>query len=162
VGARGRALAAAAEGRLDEASEGIADALGDQEDLPMPFEVARTWLAAGAIERRRRRKRAARELLERAVAAFDDLEAPLWADKARAELARVSGRRPGGQALTETERRVAALVAEGLANKEVAAALFVTVHTVEAHLSRIYRKLGVRSRRDLARALTAPEATVEP
>jgi DNA-binding CsgD family transcriptional regulator len=162
AGARGRALADAAEGRLDEASEAVGDALRHQAELPMPFEVARTLLVAGAIERRRRQKRTARELLERAVATFDDLDAPLWADKARAELARVSGRRPGGQALTETERRVAALVAEGLANKEVAAALFVTVHTVEAHLSRIYRKLGVRSRRDLARALTAPEATVEP
>jgi DNA-binding CsgD family transcriptional regulator len=130
----------------------------------MPFEVARTLLAEGVIERRRKQKRAARESLERAAAVFDDLGAKLWADKARAELARVSGRRPGGHELTETERRVAALVAEGLANKEVAAALFVTVHTVEAHLSRIYRKLGIRSRRELARMLTGPapdETTAE-
>jgi DNA-binding NarL/FixJ family response regulator len=125
-------------------------------------EVARTLLAAGVIQRRRRQKRAARELLEEAAAVFDELGATLWADKARAELARVSGRRPQGQELTETERRVATLVADGLANKEVAAALFVTVHTVEAHLSRIYRKLGIRSRRELARVLAAPgEATAE-
>jgi DNA-binding CsgD family transcriptional regulator len=124
--------------------------------------VARTLLAAGVIERRQKQKRAARELLERAAAAFDDLEAKLWADKARAELARVSGRRPEGKGLTETELRVATLVAQGLANKEVAAALFVTVHTVEAHLSRIYRKLDIRSRRELSGALAAAgEATAE-
>jgi DNA-binding CsgD family transcriptional regulator len=164
AGARGRALAAAAEGALDEASEAVDHALRSQVDLPMPFEVARTLLAAGVIERRRKQKRPARELLERAAAIFDELGASLWADKARAELARVSGRRPESQELTETERRVATLVAEGLANKEVAATLFVTVHTVEAHLSRIYRKLGIRSRRDLARVLAAPgpdEATAE-
>jgi DNA-binding CsgD family transcriptional regulator len=163
AGARGRALAAAAEGKTDEASEAIGIALARQEDLSMPFETARTLLAAGLIERRRRQKRAARELLERAAAVFDELGARLWADKARAELARVSGRRPEGQELTATERRVATLVAEGLANKEVAAALFVTVHTVEAHLSRIYRKLGIHSRRDLARVPAAPsgEATAE-
>jgi DNA-binding CsgD family transcriptional regulator len=162
AGARGRGLAAAAEGALDEASEAVDHALRCQADLPMPFEVARTLLAAGVIQRRRRQKRAARELLEEAAAVFDELGATLWADKARAELARVSGRRPQGQELTETERRVATLVADGLANKEVAAALFVTVHTVEAHLSRIYRKLGIRSRRELARVLAAPgEATAE-
>ena len=155
AGARGLAPAAAAEGGLDEASEAVGRALLHQTKLPMPFEVARTLLAAGVIARRRRQKRAARELLEQAAAAFERLEASLWADKARAELARVSGRRPEGRELTETERRVAALVAQGLANKEVAAALFVTVHTVEAHLSRIYRKLEIRSRRELAGALEA-------
>jgi DNA-binding CsgD family transcriptional regulator len=162
AGARGRGLTASAEGALDEASEAVGHALRCQADLPMPFEAARTLLAAGVIQRRRRQKRAARELLEEAAAVFDELSATLWADKARAELARVSGRRPQGQELTETERRVATLVSDGLANKEVAAALFVTVHTVEAHLSRIYRKLGIRSRRELARVLGAPgEGTAE-
>jgi hypothetical protein len=79
----------------------------------MPFEVVRTLLVAGAIERRRRRKRAAREFLERAAADFDDLGARLWAERARTELARVSGRRPEGQELTETERRVATLSRTG-------------------------------------------------
>jgi DNA-binding CsgD family transcriptional regulator len=155
AGARGRAVAAAAQGDLDEAMQAIGTALEHGATLPMPFEVARTLLAAGVIERRRRKKRAARELLEQAATAFDGLGTPLWADKARAELARVSGRQPGGKELTETERRVAALVAKGLANKEVAAALFVTVHTVEAHLSRIYRKLDIHSRRELVHVLAA-------
>jgi DNA-binding CsgD family transcriptional regulator len=74
----------------------------------------------------------------------------LWADKARAELARIGGRALSPLALTQTEGRVAALVAAGSTNREVADALFVSVHTVEANLKRIYRKLGIRSRTELA------------
>ena len=82
---------------------------------------------------------------------FEELGAALWAAKARAELASIGGRAPSSDELTPAEKRVAALVAEGQTNREVAAALFVTDHTVEFHLSRIYRKLGVRSRAELAR-----------
>jgi len=77
----------------------------------------------------------------------------LWADKARAELARIGGRGPAGVELTETERRIADLVAEGKSNKEIAAALFVTVNTVEGHLSHAYAKVGVRSRGELVHRL---------
>ena len=79
----------------------------------------------------------------------------LWAEKARAELARIGGRPPATGDLTPTERRVAELVAEGRSNKEVAAALFVSVKTVEANLTRIYAKLGVHSRTEMARELAA-------
>jgi DNA-binding NarL/FixJ family response regulator len=119
----------------------------------MPFERARTLLALGAIQRRAKRKRAARESLEQALAIFEELAATLWADKARGELAQISGRAPSRGELTPTEERVALLVAEGRTNKEVAAALFVTDRTVEYHLSHIYAKLGVRSRAELARRL---------
>ena len=61
-----------------------------------------------------------------------------------AELRRISGRRTPSEELTETERRVAELAAQGRTNKEIAAELFMGVSTVEAHLSRVYRKLGVR------------------
>ena len=71
----------------------------------------------------------------------------------RSELARIGGRAPGRGELTEAESRIAALVAEGRTNREVAAALFVTVHTVEGALTRVYRKLGVRSRSELAHRL---------
>jgi DNA-binding CsgD family transcriptional regulator len=73
--------------------------------------------------------------------------------QARDELARIGGRQPSQGGLTEAERRIATLVAEGRPNREVAAALFLTEHSVEATLTRIYRKLGVRSRAALARLL---------
>ena len=99
-------------------------------------------------------KRPAREALERALAGFEQLGARLWADKARAELARVGGRPPATGELSETERRIAALAAEGRSNKEIATALFVTPKTVGTQLSRIYRKVGVHSRTELARRLS--------
>ena len=74
-----------------------------------------------------------------------------WADAARAELSRVGARRPQGAGeLTPTERRVAELAATGLANKEIAQELVVTVNTVEFHLSNTYAKLGIRGRAQLA------------
>jgi len=80
---------------------------------------------------------------------------PGWAEHARSELARVGGRRaPQTGELTPAERRVAELAADGLANKEIAQALFVTVRTVEVHLKHAYAKLGIRSRTQLARRLS--------
>jgi DNA-binding CsgD family transcriptional regulator len=70
--------------------------------------------------------------------------------RAAEELERAAPGRAGGE-LTATERRVAALVAEGRKNREIAQALFMSVATVEAHLTRIYRKLDLRSRSELAR-----------
>jgi DNA-binding NarL/FixJ family response regulator len=96
------------------------------------------------------RRGAARTSLEHALAVFDRLPAPLWATKARAELARIGGRAPSRGALTPSEERVAALVAEGRTNREVAADLFITERTVEAALTRVYGKLSVRSRTELA------------
>jgi DNA-binding NarL/FixJ family response regulator len=100
-----------------------------------------------------KQKRAARASLEAALASFEQLGARLWAEKARAELKRIGGRAPGGDALTATEWRVAELVAEGHPNKEIAAALFVTVKAVEANLTRIYAKLGIHSGTELAHLL---------
>ena len=102
------------------------------------------------MERRAKRKREARDTLTKALAVFDDLGAPLWAEKTSAELARIGGRAPSSQELTPTEERVAALVAGGSTNREAADSLFISIHTVEANLKRIYRKLGVRSRTELA------------
>ena len=76
------------------------------------------------------------------------------AEKTRAELARIGGRPPSSDELTPTEQRIAALVAEGKTNKEVAAILVVADRTVESALTQIYRKLDVRSRTELARKLT--------
>jgi DNA-binding CsgD family transcriptional regulator len=74
---------------------------------------------------------------------------PLWAERARAELGRIGGR-ASSDGLTPTEQRVADLVAQGRSNKEVAAELFVSVRTVEANLTRVYAKLGIRSPSELA------------
>jgi DNA-binding NarL/FixJ family response regulator len=108
-------------------------------------------LVLGAAQRRARERRAARESLSEALGIFESLGAPLWADKARAELGRIGGRTPANGALTPAEQRIAELVARGLTNREVAAELILAVHTVEATLTRIYGKLGVRSRTELAR-----------
>lgn len=109
----------------------------------------------GRTQRRAKRRGAARKTLEDALARFEGVGAPLWAEQARAELARIGGRAPSRGDLTEAERRIAALVAEGRTNREVAAALFLTEHSVETALTRIYRKLGVRSRAELAHHLAA-------
>ena len=110
-------------------------------------------MSLGVVRRQASQKKAAREALEQALAIFDEMGARLWAEKARAELGRIGGRRAGGDDLTETEARVADLAAAGKSNKEIAAALFMGVSTVEAHLSHVYRKLGIRSRAGLGGAL---------
>jgi len=150
VAARGRALVAAARGDHDAARAHIERALLAR---LQPFEFARTLLAVGTIERRAKRRAGAREALTAALELFDGLGAALWAEHAAAELARIPGRGRASTELTETERRVAELVAQGLSNKEVAARLFVSVRAVEANLSKVYAKLGVRSRTQLAAKL---------
>jgi DNA-binding CsgD family transcriptional regulator len=115
-----------------------------------PFEHARALLVQGKLERRAKRKRAAREALQGAADIFAALPAPLWHAKAQQELQRLGVRKDPDQ-LTETEARIAKLAAQGLSNPEIAAAVFVSRKTVEANLSKAYRKLGVRSRVELAR-----------
>jgi DNA-binding CsgD family transcriptional regulator len=148
--ARCRALMLAARGDLAGASAAADEAVRVHGHLPLPFELGRTLLVRGVVERRAKRKREARDTLTKALEIFDGLGAALWAGKTRAELARIGGRASSSLALTPTEGRVAALVASGSTNREAAEALFVSVHTVEANLKRIYRKLGVRSRTELA------------
>ncbi len=142
-----------ARGHVDSALARFEEAVAGQDVLPLPLERARTLLALGTAQRRAQHRRAARETLERATAIFRGLGAQLWAAKAEAELGRIGGRAPSPDGLTPGELRVAALVAEGRSNKEVAAALVVSVHTVEAALTSIYRKLHVHSRTEMARRL---------
>jgi DNA-binding NarL/FixJ family response regulator len=145
-------LILAAEGDLEAALAAYARALRVHAHLPQPFDLARTLLALGRAQRRARERRAARETLRRALAIFEELGAELWAEKARAELGRIGGRAASRDDLTPAEQRVAELVAEGKKNREVAAELVVSVHTVESTLTQVYRKLGVRSRTELARS----------
>jgi DNA-binding CsgD family transcriptional regulator len=119
-----------------------------------PFAAARTALARGDALRRAGRRVESRELLEDARARFELLGAKAWEEQAASALAR-SGRvlrkeQAQRDELTPAELEVASLVSEGKRNKEIAAALWMSEKTVEAHLSRIYRKLGVRNRAELA------------
>jgi len=153
ITARCRALLLAARGDLAGAQASFDRALAEHERTVDPFQLGRTLLALGATQRRAKQRGAARMTLEHALTIFETVGAPLWAEKARAELRRIGGRAPSGGELTEAERRIAALVAEGRTNREVAAALFITEHTVEGALTRAYQKLGVHSRAELTARL---------
>jgi DNA-binding CsgD family transcriptional regulator len=153
--ARSRALLAAATGDFPDAFAALERAFKLHEGLGQPLELARTHLVMGTIQRRGRQKRAARDSLQAALSSFEELGAPLWAERARTELARIGGRAPATNALTPTEQRVAELVAAGGTYREVADALFISPKTVQWNLSKIYRKLGIRSRAQLATGLAA-------
>jgi len=150
---RGHGLVAAASGAHDAAIAAFERAVEQHGRTTMPFERARTLLHLGAAQRRAKRKRDARDTLSEARRVFDALGALPWSQRAGEELARIGGRRPGGPGLTATERRIATEAAHGRSNREIAAALFLSERTVEANLTRAYRKLGVRSRAQLARQL---------
>jgi DNA-binding CsgD family transcriptional regulator len=151
---RARGLIRGAEGRHEEAIDDHRAALPEFAAAGHPVEHARTLLALGTAQRRAKQRGAARESLQAALAAFSELGAVLWAERAEAEIARLGGRRAGDRdELTESERRIAELAAAGRPNKEIAAALFVSERTVESNLTRAYRKLGVRSRTELARRI---------
>jgi len=126
----------------------------------MPFERARTLLTLGRRLHRAGRRAEARERLREALAGFERLGAAAWAAQAQSEL-RAAGarRRPAhDDTLTAQELRVAAAVARGAANREIAAELFLTLKTVEFHLRHIYRKLGVGSRSQLVATLASNPA----
>jgi DNA-binding CsgD family transcriptional regulator len=146
-------LLLAAEGQTDHAFEAFESSLRTLHGIQAPFERARTLLAQGTVQRRAKQRRAARESLHAAIAGFEELGATPWAEKAHGELHRIGGRPASADKLTPTEQRVAALVAEGRSNREVAEALFVTPRTVEWNLTKVYAKLGVRSRAQLVRQM---------
>jgi DNA-binding CsgD family transcriptional regulator len=150
TGARSRALLLAAEGDLTGAHAALERALAAHERLAQPFELGRTLLALGTVQRRQGEKRAARQTLEQARSIFDQLGARLWAERARGELRRIGGRAASSGQLSETEARIVALVCAGQTNEQVARALSLSAKTVAWNLSKVYRKLGVRSRTELA------------
>ena len=151
------ALAASARGDHVGARLAIEAALQAHIDLPEPFEHARTLQLSGRVERSARNWGAARAVLVDALERFDALGAGGWAERTAADLARLPGRRPAdAHELTTREREIAELVAGGLANKEVATRLFVSLRTVEATLTKVYAKLEVRSRTELAGRLDRP------
>ncbi len=157
MGLRCHALIEATRGSISASSELLRHALAVHDRLPMPFERARTQLLLGQVLRRAGHRNDARHELAAAHATFHRLGTPVQAAQAAAELASLGGRRQQTNELTPGERRIAELVVAGRTNREVAETTFTSVRTVESHLARIYRKLDVRSRTELAvRLATAP------
>ena len=149
---RARALVLSAGGDHAGAVRAADEAVEIQSGVQMPFRAARSWFTLGEVRRRSRQKATSRAAFQSALDLFTDLGARIWVERTQTELGRVASRRPAGSSLTDTERRVAELAAAGETNREIADALFMSVHTVEAHLTRIFRALGVHSRTELARA----------
>jgi DNA-binding CsgD family transcriptional regulator len=148
---RGDGLAALAAGERN-AHAALNEAAASFDALGYRLDAARSWLWHGRALQRAGRRPAAADAFAEARDRFLDMGARPWAEQAAADLERVAPGRTTG-ALTDDEARIAALVIDGRRNREIAASLFVSVATVEAHLTRIYRKLGVRSRSELSRRL---------
>lgn len=153
-----QARAARALGLVEDDEQKFLEALEWHERTLDVFQAARTRLVYGAWLRRVRRRVDAREQLRRAVAAFDQLGASGWADQAAAELkatGETARRREPSTAddLTPQERQIARLLAEGHSTRSVAARLFLSPKTVEYHLRKVYTKLGIHSRPELAEIL---------
>ncbi|MFF5702987.1 AAA family ATPase [Streptomyces sp. NPDC012794] len=150
---RARGLCLSAQGEPERAVallEATAERFGA---LGLPLEHGRTLLALARVERRRRRRAPARDALRAAAELFEAAGAAPWLELARENAPESCGPHPGVEALTEAEARLALLVAGGASNQEAAAKLFLSVKTVESRLTRIYQKLDVRSRAQLATAL---------
>lgn len=150
---RCRAILLAAEGHLQEALAALDCAQKGYGALGLPLALGRTLLVKGRILRRARERRAAKDVLEEALRLFEGLGARLWAAKVTAELSHLDRVNSVHAGLTPTEARVAELAAAGRTNREIAEELFVGVKSVEAHLSRVYSKLAVRSRTQLGAVL---------
>ena len=154
-GLRVRGLIEAGEGN----TEGLEAAIACLRRGDAKLDLARALVDLGAALRRNGERAAARAPLQEGMGVAYRRGACVLVERARTEL-HAAGARPrravrsGVDALTPSERRVASLAAEGLANAEIAQALFVTVRTVEMHLSAAYRKLGIPSRAELPAALT--------
>ncbi|WP_235892457.1 ATP-binding protein [Mycolicibacterium hodleri] len=150
TGARCRSMWWAAQGELDQAMRSVTTALTEHDRLAMPFERARTLILLGQLQRRLRLKHAAAETLGEALREFERMGAPLWADRVRDEIDRTKVATSQKATLTATEQKIAELATSGMTNRDIASTLFVSLKTVEANLTQIYRKLGIRSRAQLA------------
>lgn len=163
---RAEALLHAERGEFDLGVAALQAGVKTFEKLGQPIEQGHTLLTLSQLERRRRRTAAARAAATEALALLTRIGAKPWIEQAVRTLAWVDGtgpdlpsvakaKAPSGvlSALTPTEARIAQMVREGASNREIAAKMFLSVKTVEATLTRIYRKLGVRSRTQLSSRL---------
>ncbi|WP_345637680.1 AAA family ATPase [Rugosimonospora acidiphila] len=148
---RADAVLLAAGGDPRSAAEGLAQRLHRWAAHPYPIELARGWHTLGTIERRAHRRGAAREALTEAIGRYSAAGAGPWRAVAEGELARLDGARGAG--LSETERRIVELVRSGATNREIARSTFLSIKAVEANLTRLYRRFGVRGRDQLAQGI---------
>lgn len=148
AGWRARGVLLATRGELGEAVRAFSEA-AELTPSDMAWEIARSELERGLVQRRAGERRAAHASLDRAQELFRGVGATGWAARAALEAQRVPMRRGTGDGLTPAERRVAELSGSGRTNRDVAAALFLSPKTVEANLARIYRKLGISTRAEL-------------
>jgi DNA-binding CsgD family transcriptional regulator len=154
VADRCRGLLLAARRDLPGAIDALDAALAAHAQRPIPAEVGRTLLEKGSLQRRAKRKSAAKQSLEEALAILEPLGAALWVARARDELGRIGLRRTAaGNGPTPAQQRVAELLATGASNREIAGMLHMSLRSVESHLTSLYRQFGVRSRAQLAAKL---------
>ena len=158
---RSRALLAAQRADLPEARELLETALVVDRRTD-PVETGRTLLALATVQRRSNQRATARATGQRALTSFTAVHAAAWADRAKVELQRLDGATATLEELTPMETEVAHLIADGRTNGEIASTLYVSPKTVEAHLTHIYRKLGLRSRTELAGRVTAQRTPLVP
>ncbi|HWC15302.1 MAG TPA: LuxR C-terminal-related transcriptional regulator, partial [Actinomycetota bacterium] len=159
---RCRALVLSAAGDVPAALTAVEAGVEHPQASELPFELGRTLLVKGQLHRRMKQKRRAKGALTHALEIFKRLGSPPWADRARDEIERLGLRPPAPLDLTPTERRIAELAATGLTNREVAKAAFMSPKTVEANLSRVYRKLGIRSRAELGARMSQGAGSPTP
>lgn len=157
VAGRCRALLHAATGDLESALADVERAMAQHDRIDIPVERGRTLLVWGRLLRRAGRRAQAKRVLTEALDVFEQTGTLAWAGRVAAELSRLGTRRTDPGRLTPTETLVANLAVSGLSNQEIGKRAFLTVKAVEANLTRIYRKLGIRSRGGLARALETTE-----
>jgi DNA-binding CsgD family transcriptional regulator len=142
--------------------ESVLAELAEKGEPMPPFDRARAQLVAGRLHRRARAKAAARQALDAAIAGFEQLGATAWVERAQSERDRIGGRPPAPTELTATETQVAKAAAGGATTREIAETLFLSPKTVEANLTRIYRKLGIRSRAELGAMMSRGDPEGNP
>ncbi|MFJ4966365.1 AAA family ATPase [Streptomyces sp. NPDC088729] len=153
---RVHALYLASGGLFEEAAELLTRTAEHYAAAGLPLEHGRALIALARVERRRRRRSAAQNALQTAAALFEQAGAAPWLGLATETPTEPTGPRGGAlSSLTEAEQRLALMVGQGASNQEAAAKLYLSVKTVEARLTRIYQKLDVRSRAQLATAVSA-------
>ena len=156
IAKRCQGLLLAARGDHADAIDALDIAVAEHARRRLPLELGRTLLEKGSLERRAKRKTIANQTLEQALAVLEPLGAAIWVARTRDELGRIGLRRAAERdSLTPAQQRVAELAASGATNREIAQTLYMSERTVESHLTKTYRELGIRSRAQLADGLAA-------